>query len=65
MDFKQAFEDWLSGRAYLDNNGNYRVRWSLRRSGQIAPWNLLVKRSFKSHEEFSNAAGKFKQGDVE
>ncbi len=59
---KQAFSDWNSGRAYLDNNGNYRVRGSLSRSGKIAPWNLTVKRGFKSHQEFSNAASNFKQG---
>ena len=45
---KQAFADWNDSSAYLDNNGNYRVRTRgadgyLSPSGKIAPWNREVK----------------------
>ena len=56
MDLKQAFSDWNSGRAYIDGNGNYHVLSLARMSGPIAPWNLIVKRRFKSVSDFHNAA---------
>lgn len=40
--FNRAFDDWNSGRAYLGNDGNYRMK----DTGQIAPWNRPVKERF-------------------
>jgi len=60
----QAFKDWISGEAYLDNSGNYRLRdrsRGLSGRGQIAPWNKAVKRRFRNNEEFHNAATATKQ----
>jgi len=48
----QANKDWLSGDAYIDNNGNYR----LKSTSRIAPWNKLVKRLFKGVIEFHEQA---------
>jgi hypothetical protein len=58
---RQAFRDWNTRRAYIDNGGNYRVRPepatpTHRPSGKIAPWNKEVKRRFASCSEFHAAA---------
>ena len=58
---KQAFRDWNDSSAYLDNNGNYRVRTRdadgyLSPNGPIASWNKEVKRTFASCAEFHAAA---------
>jgi hypothetical protein len=57
----QAFRDWNDSSAYLDNNGNYRVRTRgadgyLSPRGKIAPWNKEVKRAFADSGEFHRAA---------
>lgn len=62
---KQAFQDWNSNRAYLDNGRNYRVRSepatpTYRPRGKIASWNKEVKRLFPSCAEFHVAALQFK-----
>lgn len=66
---KQAFRDWNTNRAYLDNGRNYRVRPepatpTHRPSGKIAPWNKEVKRLFADCHEFHVAAMQFKLGEV-
>lgn len=56
---EQAFRDWLTNRAYIDNNGNYRVKDSTRGSpncGPIAPWNKTIKKHFKDHDAFHKSA---------
>lgn len=63
---KQAFNDWNSNRAYLDNGRNYRVRPepatpTYRPKGKIASWNKEVKRLFTSCHEFHIAAMQFKE----
>jgi hypothetical protein len=65
---KQAFRDWNTRRAYLDNGGNYHVRSepatpTHRPSGKIAPWNKEVKRRFVSCGEFHAAAAVASRGD--
>ena len=47
-ELQPAYADWLSGRAYLDDAGNYRIRGYHTESGraEVASWNKLVKRSF-------------------
>jgi hypothetical protein len=63
---RQAFADWTSNRAYLDNGRNYRVREepatpTHRPSGKIAPWNREVKRLFADCGEFHRAAQEWKE----
>jgi hypothetical protein len=66
---EQAFTDWTDGRAYIDNNGNYRVKQprtnGLSSGGRIAPWNKEVKRSFSDVQAFHEAATAAKQGAAE
>lgn len=45
---RKILEDWGSGRAYLDNNGNYRLKAEGRSKGPVAPWNRQAKMSFPS-----------------
>lgn len=52
----QAFQDWRSRRAYVDNSGNYRVKSEGRSSGPVAPWNKEVKAKFGSVKEFHDVA---------
>lgn len=61
----QAFVDWNTNRAYVDNGRNYRVRPEAatpthRPKGKIATWNKEVKRLFPSSAEFHAAAQQFK-----
>jgi hypothetical protein len=63
---QQAFRDWNQGRAYRDNNGNYRVRVRdadgyLSSNGKIAAWNKEVKRLFISAAHFHLAAQETKE----
>jgi len=59
----QAMKDWKSGKAYLDNNGNYRLKRDGAGRGPISPWNKEVKRTFRTSVEFHQAAQKaFPQG---
>jgi hypothetical protein len=65
---QQAFRDWNSNRAYLDNGGNYRVRPepatpTHRPAGKIAPWNREVKRLFADSGEFHRAAKEFERSE--
>ncbi len=53
---KQALEDWRSGRAYIDNAGNYRIKAEGRPSGPIAPWNKEAKATFESVQDLHKAA---------
>ena len=50
--------DWLSGRAYMDNAGNFRLKRPGQSRGPIAPWNIAAKRTFPSvahfHDEIHN-----------
>jgi hypothetical protein len=65
-DLGQAVEDWRSGRAYLDNAGNYRLRSQQAKrgagplkwtgSGKVAPWNRAVKAAFSGPDEFHRTA---------
>lgn len=58
----QALRDWRSGQAYIDGDGNYRLRpvqvgdhkWQ--GSGPVAPWNRAAKRRFASCSELHAAA---------
>lgn len=50
---REAFHDWLSGRAYF-SGGNYLM--SVRKSRRVAPWNKTVKRVFRDVTEFDRAA---------
>lgn len=62
----QAFADWTSKRAYIDNAGNYRIRDMAEVAGimtpvqggkgQIAPWNKAVKAAFPDVAAFHQAA---------
>lgn len=63
----QAFDDWTSKRAYIDNAGNYRVRDLVEVAGQmvpdrgkgnVAPWNKLIKATFPDSAAFHMAAAK-------
>ena len=47
-DIAQASKDWLSGRAYIDNAGNYRIKAEGKAKGTIAPWNKAAKKAFAS-----------------
>lgn len=54
-----AFRDWLSGRAYLDNAGNYRLRPDGRATGSsrhVAPWNKAIKRIYPENAAFHRTA---------
>jgi hypothetical protein len=53
---QQAFADWRSRRAYIDNSGKYRVKTEGRSSGPIASWNKEVKQQFATVKEFHDAA---------
>lgn len=53
-DIEQAVKDWITNRAYLDNNGNYHVKREGHTKGPIAKWNKSVKRVFKDVTEFHN-----------
>jgi peptidoglycan hydrolase-like protein with peptidoglycan-binding domain len=52
-----AAEAWKSGKAYLDNSGNYRLKseGGNSRRGQVAPWNKAVKSAFPKHDDFARA----------
>jgi hypothetical protein len=55
---RQAYADWNSRRAYLDNGGNYRLRPEGKTSGKggkAAPWNKAVKKRFQKDGKHSNA----------
>ncbi len=60
---QQAIADWKSGRAYLDNAGNYRLKpvddedRVTGNRGPIASWNKTAKAAFKDTSELSAAAG--------
>ena len=54
--YGQAFEDWTSNKAYLDNAGNYRIKREGFQSGGIALWNKLIKKDFPKNEDFHKAA---------
>jgi hypothetical protein len=67
---RQAFGDWRSRRAYIDNAGNYRLkekqvtdargtRWTGK--GTVAPWNRTVKKAFPDVTEFHDAAAEFEK----
>lgn len=48
-EIRQAVEDWKSGRAYMGNDRNYRLRqrqigWKWYGRGPVAPWNRAAKR---------------------
>jgi hypothetical protein len=55
-DLDQAYKDWNSGVAYIDNVGNYRMKKDGSASGKIAPWNKAVKEAFPDSLDFHNAA---------
>ena len=73
-----AYEDWLSGRAYLDGAGNYKVR-PVSHDGyfvagvRTASWNVAVKRHFGKNarggtnvEAFDRAARRYvRQNHIE
>lgn len=64
---RQAFEDWVAGRVYIDGNGNYHLRDASRgnpRKGPIAPWNKTIKRTFKTITDFHAAAVRATGGQV-
>ncbi len=71
----QAFADWTSKRAYIDNAGNYRVRDMVEVAGvmvpeqggkgQIAPWNKAVKAAFPDSAAFHQAAQQGQRGAVQ
>lgn len=59
MNEVEVFTDWLSGRAYRDNAGNYRLRPADQRTGKtrnLAPWNKAAKHWFKDAMELHRAA---------
>jgi hypothetical protein len=58
---KQAYHDWNSGRAYIDNNDNYHVRNANSANGKIAPWNKVIKHKYRSVTDFHNDAQKLKR----
>lgn len=53
---KQAYNDWISGKAYIDNNGNYHIKNTGSSSGAIASWNKIIKSKYKSVSEFHSDA---------
>jgi len=54
----QAVRDWLKGKAYIDNQGNYHVRAEGSSSGPVASWNKEAKAKFKSPSELHQYATK-------
>lgn len=58
----QAKTDWKSGRAYLDNHGNYHTRPLGQKDGHgpIASWNKAAKKAFKDSFGLHAAAHKNK-----
>jgi DNA repair protein RadC len=65
-DLRQAFDDWTSGRAYLGNDGNYRLKGDPFVAGaemtprvnraRVAPWNRIAKATFPDADAFHHAA---------
>jgi predicted ABC-type ATPase len=56
---EQAFADWKSGRAYIDNRGTYRLRAEGQKTGSsrtVAPWSGLVKSLYPDNLDFHKAA---------
>ena len=51
-DVEQGCKAWLSGNAYIDDNGNYHLRPQGKISGPIASWNKAVKSNFSSVSHF-------------
>jgi len=54
----QAVRDWLTGKAYIDNQGNYHVKAEGSSSGPVASWNKEAKARFKSPSELHQYATK-------
>jgi hypothetical protein len=52
----EAMRDWIEGRAYLDNAGNYRVRAPGSNRGRVAWWNRAAKRRFPDASQLHHAA---------
>lgn len=52
---EEAFSAWLNNEAYIDGNGNYRIRKNGNK-GPIAPWNKQVKASYTNVSDFHKAA---------
>ena len=50
---QSAFSDWLCGRLYLDNGGNYRRH---ERKSPVAPYNRSLKRLYPDNLDFHSAA---------
>ncbi len=48
-----AFAEWVTGRLYVDGQGNYRSRVCNRR---IVPYNRPLKRAYPGNNEFHRAA---------
>lgn len=57
-----VLDDWRSGRAYRDNNGNYHVRREGKPTGPIASWNRAAKDRFSSVEALHTAAHAGEEG---
>lgn len=59
LQLNDAMRDWKSGRAYIDNGGNYRLYGEKRgfdgRDGRIAPWNKAAKVAFADSNELGHA----------
>ena len=53
---KAALEDWASGRAYWDNDNNYK----LSDGDKIAPWNDAVKSKYSDPKQLTRAARQFR-----
>ena len=51
---QRAFIAWLTGDAYRDAAGNYRLR-SL--GDRLAPWNVSIRALYPAALEFDQAAG--------
>lgn len=52
-----ACEDWINGRAYIDNRGVYHrkgERWHT--SGPVAPWNKVARALFRGSDELHSVA---------
>lgn len=55
-EIQQAFTDWKGRRAYIDGNGNYRIKAEGKSSGPVASWNKAVKAEFPNVKDFHEAA---------
>ena len=69
-DLEKAADDWNTGRAYVDNSGNYRTRQERAHragalvyigKGPIAPWNKLIKSLFRTPGDFHDFAEQRRQ----